>query len=115
MSKLCDSVIAVVREAFPQIRIRTEEFVKVGNQKLFLDIFIPQLGIVIEVHGRQHDEYVDHFHSSVDSFRAAKRRDSLKEEWVDSNGYTFVVLREKDLPLTKKKLLEILDEANSNG
>ena len=112
MSKLCDQVVEVVREVFPQMRIVREEYVSYRNQKLFLDIFIPQLALVIEVHGRQHDEFVKHFHGSPDTFRASKRRDSLKEEWVAENGYTLVALRRSQLPITAERLLEIIDEVS---
>ena len=110
MSKLCDQVVETLRGIFPQMRIIREEYVLFRNQRLFLDIFVPQLSLVIEVHGRQHDEFVGHFYGTVDKFRAARRRDSLKEEWVAENGYTWVVLREQQLPITPERLLEIIDE-----
>lgn len=113
MSKLCDQVIGVVKSVFPELNIKTEEFVLYKNQKLYLDIFIPQLGIVIEVHGRQHDEFVEHFHSDERGFRLSRYRDRLKEEWVDQSGYTMVILRERDLPITSDVLLERIDEASN--
>lgn len=114
MSKLCDQVVEVIREVFPQIRIVREEYVSYRNQKLFLDIFIPQLALVIEVHGRQHDEFVEHFHGSAEKFKSHRRRDSLKEEWVAENGYTLVILRQHQLPITPERLLEVIDD-NSDG
>lgn len=113
MSKLCDQVIATVRDTFPGMKVKTEHFAKFKNQKLFVDIWIPQLNIAIEVHGRQHDEFVDFFHGNSDNFRASKRRDSLKEEWAAENGYIYLVLREKDLPITAEKLLEKIYDAGN--
>jgi len=109
MSKICDEVVATFRILFPEALIRTEEFVNYNNQKLYLDIFLPQFGLVVEVHGRQHDEFVRHFHGDAAGFRSSRRRDSLKEEWIAEKGYTFVVIREKDFPLTPNRLLEIID------
>ncbi len=94
------------------MRIVREEYVSYRNQKLFLDIFIPQLALVIEVHGRQHEEFVKHFHGSADNFRSYKRRDRLKEEWVAENGYTLIALRSSQLPITPEKLLEIIDDVS---
>lgn len=109
MSKLCNQVIVTLKEIFPHARIREEEYVLFRNQRLFLDIFLPQYGLVIEVHGRQHDEFVEHFHGNAKGFREYKRRDSLKEEWIAEKGYTLVALRVNELPITKEKLLERID------
>lgn len=113
MSKLCNQVIGTLKEAFPFAKIRVEEYVLFRNQRLFLDIFMPQYGLVIEVHGRQHDEFVEHFHGNAKGFREYKRRDSLKEEWIAENGYTLIALRANELPITKDKLLERIN-AGSN-
>jgi len=113
MSKLCDQVVEALREAFPLIRIMREEYVTYCNQKLFIDIFVPQLALVVEVHGRQHDEFVGHFHGSAEGFRSSERRDSLKEEWAAEQGYTMVILREHQLPITTEDLLEAIDGASN--
>lgn len=111
MSKLCDQVLGTVRELFPGLLIKTEECVYYGNQRLFIDIFLPQLGVVIEVHGRQHDEFVEHFHGDSRGFKMSRHRDRLKEEWAAEKGYTMVSLREKDLPISPTGLLEKIDES----
>jgi len=108
MSKLCDSVLETLRGAFPHITIKTEEFVEYKGQKLFLDIWMPQLNLIVEVHGPQHDSFIEHFHGTAEAFMAGKRRDRLKEEWADLQNYTFIVLREKDLPITADNLLSII-------
>lgn len=115
MSKLCNQVIGVLKEAFPCAKIRTEEYVLFRGQRLFLDIFMPQFGLVVEVHGRQHDEFVEHFHGDARGFRESKWRDSLKEEWIAENGYTLIALRVSELPITKEKLLERIDAGSSRS
>jgi len=111
MSKLSEQVLEVLQSAFPQIKIRKEHFVVYHGQKLFLDLFVPQLGLVVEIHGTQHDKFVEHFHGDVEGFRSSKRRDSIKEEWAAGEGYTFLVLRAHQLPITKEALLEMIYEA----
>lgn len=115
MSKLCDQVIETIRAIFPEMLLVEEKCVTYGNQRLFLDIFLPQLGIVVEVHGRQHDEFVEHFHGDAAGFRASKVRDRLKEEWADIEGLTMVILREDDLPVTPDSLLEKIDESSNSN
>lgn len=114
MSKLCDQVIGTLRDAFPQMRIVTEYSVLYNKQRLFVDIWVPQLFLAIEVHGRQHDEYVRHFHNDAAGFAASKKRDALKEEWAKTEGVTYVVLRENQLPVTKETLLEIISNEGNN-
>jgi len=113
-SNICQQVIDIVRCVFPQLRIVEEEFIKYKGQKLYLDIFIPQLDLVIEVHGNQHFEFVEHFHIDEHGFRESRRRDRLKEEWADLNGYTFLVLPESDLPITSERLLELIYDTKNN-
>ena len=113
MSNLCNQVIQTIKSIFPEMLVKTEEFVYYHNQKLFLDIFLPQLGVVIEVHGRQHDEFVEHFHGDAEGYRQSRRRDSLKEQWVSENGYIFVVLREHQLPVTPESLLQAIEDAGN--
>jgi very-short-patch-repair endonuclease len=113
MSKICDEVHDCLKQIYPLIKIKKEEFVTFRNQKLFLDLWVPQLNLVIEVHGRQHDEFVEYFHGDAETFKASKRRDSLKEEWAGANGYTMVVIRESDFPITPDKLLKRIDDAGN--
>lgn len=100
---------------FPEVKLKTEHFVIFRGQKLYVDILMPRLNLAIEVHGRQHKQYVPHFHGSVDGFRAHKRRDSLKEEWASLNNYTYLVLWEDELPITSDRLLEKIREAQENA
>lgn len=108
MSNLCDQVIETFKLVFPEIIIKTEKHVEYKGQRLYIDIWVPQFGLVIEVHGRQHDEFVKHFHVDANGFNASKKRDALKEDWARENNYTFVPLRENQLPVTEESLLEIL-------
>ena len=115
MSKLSEEVCQLLTEIFPRMKIRREDYVLYEGQKLFLDIWLPQIGLVVEVHGRQHEEYVEHFHGTAENFRAARKRDRIKEEWAALSGHTFVALREKDFPLSREKLLDIIDAASRNN
>jgi len=115
VSRFSEEACFLLTEIFPRMKIRREDYVLYEGQKLFLDIWLPQLSLVVEIHGRQHDEFVEHFHNTAENFRAAKRRDRIKEEWAALNGHTYVVLREKDFPLTKEKLLDIIDAASRHN
>jgi len=63
---------------------------------LFLDFFIPNLMIGVEVHGKQHYEYVPYFHKTKAKYIQAIKRDSLKEEWCELNNINLIVLKYSD-------------------
>lgn len=63
---------------------------------LFLDFFIPNLSLAVEVHGRQHYEFVKFFHKTKAGFLTAKKRDDIKEQWCELNDIELIVLNYED-------------------
>ena len=59
---------------------------------LFLDFFIPDIKFAVEVHGRQHYEYVPFFHKTKAGFYQSKRRDVIKKDWCELNEIELVTL-----------------------
>lgn len=108
MSKLSDQVFDVLKLLFPGLNIQKEVFVFYKGQKLFLDFWIPSLSLVVEVHGDQHEKFVEHFHGDERGFRESKRRDRLKEEWALSTNHDLISLYTSDLPLTQERFLELM-------
>ena len=60
---------------------------------LYLDFYIPNGIMGIEVHGEQHFKYIPYFHKSRAGFAMAKKRDLDKKEWCRINEITLVELR----------------------
>ena len=52
----------------------------------------PTQRILEEVHGRQHYEFVAHFHKDRWGFSRSKQNDSKKEEWCSINNIKYIVL-----------------------
>lgn len=104
-SKLANKVKKLLKEAFPFIRIYEEYSIKYQGQQLFVDFFIPQYLIAVEVHGLQHDVFVEHYHRDAAGWQAHKNRDRIKEEWADVNDITYVVIREGDMPKSKEEMI----------
>ena len=96
MSKLADKTYECLKEIFGHNIITREYYIKYGNTRLFFDFYIKDVGVVIEVQGRQHDEFVKHFHSNRETFLASKRRDNLKKEYCEKEDLVLVEIREKD-------------------
>ena len=59
---------------------------------LYLDIFLPSISLAIEVHGRQHYEFVPFFHKTKGDFLMSRKRDKDKREWCELNEITLVEL-----------------------
>jgi len=85
-SKQATELHTILKKVFPNNIILKEHYVKYKYTRLFFDFYIKDLGVLIEVQGRQHVEYVEHFHGSKESFREQKRRDNLKVQYVEEQG-----------------------------
>ena len=73
-----------------------EEMPVVGT-KLSLDFYNANKKIAIEVQGRQHNQYVPHFHGGNKiNFISQLRRDHQKKEFCEINGIRLIELYEED-------------------
>ena len=97
-SKLHQRAKNVLQESFPR-DILYEEVPLPGSSHgsvrniLRADFFLSSLSLVVEVHGRQHYEFVKHFHNNrLDYFRSQKR-DRDKQEWCDINSFSLIILK----------------------
>jgi hypothetical protein len=79
------------------------------NTLLYADFLSLKAKIIIEVHGRQHYEYVSHFHANKMAFAKAKLRDQTKIEWAELNGFTLI-----ELPYNKEPEWETLIRKSLN-
>lgn len=81
----------LLAELFPFDR-RLEEVPLPGSGKLSADFVVVGRQLVVEVHGEQHYEYVQHFHGDPAGFARSLARDSRKREWCDLNRFAYVEL-----------------------
>jgi hypothetical protein len=63
---------------------------------LYLDFYIPQIMLAIEVHGQQHYEFISFFHKTNADFLLAKAKDEDKIEWCRLNGIDLIELKYSD-------------------
>lgn len=66
---------------------------KVGSSSLFADFLIPNIRIVVEVHGEQHYAYSSFFHRDKMDFLRARKLDQNKKEWCNINGFSYIELK----------------------
>lgn len=79
---------------------------------LFVDFVIHELKLAIEVQGRQHFEYVPHFHKNMQGFEASQRRDAAKAQAVKDCGYTLMCFNGDEVPrLARRHFLSAVGRA----
>ena len=65
---------------------------------LYLDFYIPNAIMAVEVHGQQHFNFIPYFHKSRAGFAMAQKRDMDKREWCRINEVELIELRWDDSP-----------------
>ena len=92
-SKLQRQVKRDLRATLPDLTVKENGrpgwlSVHTNGIKVELDFYIYELGIAIEVQGRQHSEYVPFFHGDEAGYEAQQKRDRIKAEACERLGIT---------------------------
>lgn len=111
MSKIADDVYLILQKEFPFTYIEKEYYVNYKNTRLLFDFYVRTLGILIECQGRQHTEFVKHFHGQAENFYSQKRRDNLKVEYCEENNLTLVLFFDTIDTINKETVLNRIYEA----
>lgn len=113
MSVIATQVHYMLTKLFPSKpfnQVSCEYYVNYKGCKLFFDFYIKKLNLFVEVQGRQHTEFVKHFHADKRSFLQQRERDNLKRIWVEENGYHLIRLYDTE-KITEKLVLEKISRA----
>ena len=113
MSFTANKVQFILEELFPRNphkRVFLEYYVNFRGARLFFDFYIKELEVFIEVQGRQHIQFVKHFHGSIENFKAQKHRDDLKIEYVQETNKCLVRIYDTE-EITKELILEKIERS----
>lgn len=58
--------------------------------KRYFDFYIPSFNLCIEYDGKQHFEYINTWHQTIESFNEAKQRDNEKNEFCQKNSIPLI-------------------------
>ena len=109
MSNLSDKIKIILKELFPHYRLEEEYFVSYKGQKLYFDFYLPDFSLFIEVQGKQHCKFIEHFHGTRENFLASRKRDNMKIDYVDENEKNLLIINEEaGNKMTKGKLLSLV-------
>lgn len=115
-SRLATQLKEKCLKLFPKCTLEYSVFRnKDTNRFLPYDIFVEadQQKYIIEIHGRQHFEFVELYHGSQEEFERRKLLDQTKKEWAIDNGFIYIEipaylkLKEAEKILNKIKKNEI--------
>ena len=109
-------VLDLLRKLYPGFTIGQDVPLKTSavgrHTTLYVDLVVKELHVAIECHGRQHFEYVQHFHQNSDGFLAHQARDAAKIEAIKQAGYSLLVVRHDEYEsLTQRRLLKLIQKA----
>ncbi len=95
----------ILEQLYPNFQIYEEIPIRVINKKtLYIDLYIKQLNLALEVHGQQHYAFSSLFHKTKLDFINQQRNDRFKTEWCDLNGINLLVLDNKETRLWKDQI-----------
>lgn len=66
------------------------------NYLLRYDGYFPLVNLLVEAHGRQHDQFVPYWHKTEEAFERRVRIDLLKLRRAREEGYAVLVIRDSD-------------------
>lgn len=107
-SKLQTRIFDYLAEIYPNIKIHHEYRIGKLNQRI--DIFIPQLGLAVEIDGEQHFGFNKFFHKSELDWNASVERDKRKEAFLAEHGVKLVRIPYNTKIKNKEDLQKVIED-----
>ena len=99
-------IYTMLKQLYPSFKV-IYEAVLPNNMRF--DCFVKQIGLVVELDGDQHHQYVEHFHKDYNGFLRQRFKDNKKDELANELGIKIVRIKQKECPKTKEELKAIID------
>jgi len=109
MSVQSEHIYELLYNIFPHNKVVKEHYVNFKGQQLFFDIYIKDYSLLFEIQGRQHSEYVKHFHVDKQGFLDSKKRDNLKIQYCQEKDICLVIIN-YDEALTSNELIDKINK-----
>ena len=92
----------ILKEVFPFDNFYEEMYLP--KIHLYIDFICESRKLAVEVNGRQHFDQIAHFHENKFEFLQAQKRDRLKKQILEENGYQLIELNYDDIDKWKEKI-----------
>lgn len=101
----------LLKDIFPSYMIYEEvtlpgSKINTATHPLYADFLIPNIKIVVEIHGEQHYTHSTFFHSSKSEFLKAKKRDQTKKAWCELNNFSFIELKHDEQDRWRETIID---------
>lgn len=101
-SRIHKKVLDFFKRDYPEWEIIQEKPIEIDGHTLFCDFFSSRpFRFILEIQGRQHFEFVPHFHGTMAKFAEQQEHDQKKRTWAEMNGYKMIEIRESDFDESK--------------
>lgn len=83
----------LLKELYPACQTLEEVKIQIRRGEwLYVDFYIPNFDIMVEVQGEQHYKFSPFFHKTKIDFLMQKKRDREKAEWCELNLVQLIIL-----------------------
>lgn len=106
-SKLQKEIYELVKDLYSAYVVEYEYPIADLNQRI--DIYVPILGIAIEIHGEQHYRYNSFFFADEFAWEKSKRLDTAKSQYLNSKGIKLVEIPYNTKIKTKEDLKNYIE------
>ena len=90
------TIIAGILKEIPE-RAKTFTWLKSSNDRnMYLDAYFPNHNIAIEYDGKQHRQFIPHYHKSIKQFEQSQERDTQKEKLCKKNGIILIRITDEE-------------------
>lgn len=101
-----------LKELYPNYDVIYEATLPNGMR---FDCFVKQIGVVVEIDGKQHTQFVEHFHGDFNGFLSQQLKDSKKDTIAAGMGIRLLRINQWDCPKTKEELKDMIDSIPDPG
>lgn len=86
--------------------------IKKSKKGMEIDLYNEELNLAIEYNGKQHYEFVPHFHRNKEKFTSLVERDKLKKERIEEQNINYIVIPYTEKDNLHNFILQKLKELN---
>lgn len=96
-----------LRKIYPVYDVHWE--VLIPGTLLRYDLVVMELGLIIEFDGRQHYQFVEHFHKDVNGYVDMVKSDNFKNKWAADHGLNLIRFSDSNFPSDHHQLKAAID------